>query len=289
MTIRMAAAAAALCAATPAWSQSVPLVDTEDATLSSVSVGKGTVHPILTLDVRNGDYARAVYDADGPGLNRVPVHVAIGLAVVLDRDAGGRGRWFLTAQSSNGFHGPSVEERAVPRAFYESNNIAALAWRPVEGLTAALAYTVKTSPNGIDPTTQEASVSVAWAGKDVLGELGPNVAITRRTQGDGGVFTLASLSPSQALGKGEGAAKLSLPLALGMGWDGFYGPGSGDRAYGSVGMALSQPLRLGGAKATLRAEMLALIRDGALAAAEAPAATTDRVVPLATLSLRMGW
>ncbi|MEJ8629215.1 hypothetical protein P0F65_03910 [Sphingomonas sp. I4] len=123
----------------------------------------------------------------------------------------------------------------------------------------------------------------------MLGELGPNVAITRRTQGDGGVFTLASLSPSQALGKGGRGGEAVAAAGAGHGMGRLYGPGSGDRAYGSVGMALSQPLRLGGAKATLRAEMLALIRDGALAAAEAPAATTDRVVPLATLSLRMGW
>lgn len=293
MSLRLAALAA-LCAGSSGWAQSasaqsVPLVDTEDATLSSVSVGDGSVHPILTLDLRNGDYARAVYDEDAPGLNRLPVHVAVGLAMVLDRDAKGRGRLFLTAQSSNGFHAPSPQERAAPRIFYGSNSIAALAWQPVEGVTAAVAYAVKTSPNGIDPTTQEASVTVAWTGKDALGELSPNIAMTRRTQGDGGVLTLASLSPSQMLGKGEGAAKLSLPLALGVGWNGFYGEGSGDRAYGSVGVALSQPLMLGGAKATLRAEMLALIRDGALAASEAPDATTDRVVPLATLSLRMGW
>ncbi|MEK9210351.1 hypothetical protein [Sphingomonas sp. 2378] len=288
MMLRLAGLLALLPAA-PLWGQSVPLVDTEDATLSSVSVGGGGMHPILTLDVRNGDYARATYDQDGPGVDRVPVHATIGLAVVLDRDAAGRGRWFLTGQSSNGFHAPSPGERSRPRAFYESNTIAALAWRPVEGLTAALAYAVKTSPNGVDPTTQEASVTMAWTGKDALGDLGPNIVVTRRTQGDGGFFTLASLSPSQKLGEGEDAAQLSLPLAFGMGWDGFYGEGLGDRAYGSAGFALSQPLTLGGAKATLRAEILALIRDGALAASEAPNATSDRIIPLATLSLRMGW
>ncbi|RYD25326.1 MAG: hypothetical protein EOP89_09420, partial [Lysobacteraceae bacterium] len=95
------AATLASVAAPLASAQTVPFVDTEDATLSEVDVGDGSVHPIVSFDVRNGDYARGAYDDDGVGLGRVPVHVAIGGAAVLKRRAGGEGVLFLTGQSSN--------------------------------------------------------------------------------------------------------------------------------------------------------------------------------------------
>ncbi|RYD24701.1 MAG: hypothetical protein EOP89_10840 [Lysobacteraceae bacterium] len=97
------AATLALVAASPASSQTVPFIDTEDATLSEVDVGGGSVHPIVSFDVRNGDYARGAYDDDAAGLGRVPVHVSVGAAAVLKRGADGQGTLFLVGQSSNGF------------------------------------------------------------------------------------------------------------------------------------------------------------------------------------------
>jgi hypothetical protein len=51
-------AASIAVSASTASAQSVPFLDTEDATLSGIDVGEGDVHPILSVDVRNGDYAR---------------------------------------------------------------------------------------------------------------------------------------------------------------------------------------------------------------------------------------
>lgn len=281
--------AAACLAAAPAAAQTIPFVDTEDATLSEIDVREGAVHPVISFDVRNGDYARGAYDDDDAGLGRVPVHLSIGGALVLRRGQGGAGDLFLVGQSSNGFHAPRADERASPRAWYESNSIVGLAWRPAAGLTAALAYAIKASPNGIASTTHEASATFLYTGDDAIGWLKPRFAVTRRTRGQGGFYTIGGIAPSFALTAREDGPTLAVPVMGGVGWHGFYAADSGDRAYASGGLSLAQPVRIGGAKATVQAEILALVRDDRLRRLDAPAGTTATVVPHATLSLALAW
>jgi len=279
-------------AATPAWAQAgatVPFVDTEDATLSTIEVGAGDLHPILSVDLRNGDYARGAYDDDGAGIDRVPVHVAIGGAAVLKRRGDGQATLFLVGQSSNGFHAPRPAERAQPRGWYESNTIVALAWRPLDGLSAAAAYAVKASPNGVAATTHEASLTFLYTGGDAIGRLAPRLAVTRRTRGQGGTYTIVGIAPEMPLSGRDDGPTLSVPVTVGVGWRSFYAAGSGDRVFGSAGVSIAQPVRIGGAKASVQLEMLALVRDDALRRLDAPGGTTAPVVPLATLSMTMAW
>lgn len=280
---------AALTGATAAPAQTVPFADTEDATLARIDVDDAKVHPILSVDGRNGDYARGAYDDDDAGPGRIPVHLAVGGVVVLHRDAARRGTVFLMAQSSNGFHAPRRDERAGPRAWYESNNLIGLAWRPADGVDAAVTYAIKTSPNGVAPTSHEASLTFLHATDGGIGRLRPRVAITRRTKGEGGVYTILGIAPSVALSDGEDATTLGLPVTVGIGWHGFYAAGSGDRIYGSGGVTLDRPLRLGGIRATLQAAMLGLIRDDRLRRLDSPGGTTASIVPHATLSVAFVW
>jgi hypothetical protein len=282
---RVAALAAATLTAPPVIAQTIPFADTEDATLSEVEVGGGDLHPIVMFDLRNGDYARGALDDDNAGLTRVPVHVALGGAAVVHRRVDGTARLFLIAQSSNGVHAPADDERARPRALYESNNLLGLAWRPVEGLNAAVTYTIKTSPNGVAPTTHEASITILYNADTGIGRLKPRAAVTRRTRGEGGFYTIAGIAPSVDLSRRENGPSLSVPVTIGMGWRGFYAADSGDRLFGSTGVSLSKPVRLGRANATLQAEMLALLRDDRLRRLDAPGGTTATVVPYATVSL----
>ncbi len=285
------AAAMSILVAAPLHAQTIPFADTEDATLSEVDIRDGarTWHPVISLDVRNGDYARGALDDNDARLDRVPVHVAIGGAVVLRRREDGSGELFAIGQSSNGFHAPRAADRASPRAWYESNNLLGLAWRPTEGLTTAVTYTIKTSPNGVAATTHEASLSVLYSADKGWGRLKPRGAVTRRTQGDGGLYTIAGIAPSFALTRREDGPTLAIPVMGGIGWGGFYGPGTGDRAYASGGLTLAQPVRLGGSAATLQAEVLALVRDDRLRRLDAPDGSTAAVIPYATLSLVMAW
>lgn len=280
------ACAAALVVAVPAGAQTLPFADTEDATLSEVDVPDAARrwHPVVSFDVRNGDYARGALDDDDAALDRVPVHVAVGGVLVLRRD-----RLFAIAQSSNGFHAPSRGERTRPRSWYESNNLLGVAWRPVAGLTAAATYTIKTSPNGVAPTTHEASLTALYDGEDAVGRWKPRLAVTRRTRGDGGLFTILGVAPSFDLSGREDGPTLGVPLSLGIGWGGFYDAGSWNRVYGSGGITVSQPLRLGGGSATVRAELLALVRDDRLRRLDAPGGSTARVIPYATVAVAVAW
>ncbi|TVV72125.1 hypothetical protein [Sphingomonas solaris] len=280
---------ATLIAAAPAGAATVPFADTEDATLGAVEVGAGRFHPILSMDLRNGDYARGTYDDDRAGLGRVPLHVAFGFAAELRANAAGEGDLFLIGQSSNGFHAPDRRETTSPRGWYESNNLLGLAWRPAEGLSAAVAYTIKTSPNAVSATTHEASLSAAFSRDEGSGRLRPRLAVTVRPRGANGIYTIAGVAPETTFGDGENAPTLSLPVTVGVGWGGFYGPGSGSRTYASGGLSLSQPVAFARAKASISAELLALVRDDGLRRLDAPNGTTATVVPLGTLTFRVGW
>jgi hypothetical protein len=289
-TALLGLAATLACVAAPCVSaQTVPFIDTEDATLSEIDVGDGAIHPIVSFDVRNGDYARGAYDDDDAGLGRVPVHIAVGGAAVLQRGTDGQGTLFLVGQSSNGFHAPRADERSRPRSWYESNTIVGLAWRPIDGLSAAAAYAIKTSPNGVAGTTHEASLTVLYTGKDAVGFLAPRFAATTRTKGQGGLYTIVGIAPAFPLTRANDGLTLTVPVSVGAGWRSFYEADSGNRVYGSAGMSVAQPLRIAGAKASLQGEILALVRDRQLRRLDAPGGTTASIVPLATISVAMAW
>ncbi|WP_294392208.1 hypothetical protein [uncultured Sphingomonas sp.] len=279
---------ALLAAICPAAAQDIPTIDTEDASLGSASVGDGGFHPVLAADLRNGDFARGAYDDDDADLDRLPLHLQLGFAWDLRRNAEGKADTFLLFTSSNGFHAPVRDERTAPRAWYESNNALALVTSLTKDLRAGLAYTIKTSPNGVSATTHELSLTTVAAGKTGLGALQPGVAITWRPQGGGGLFTQLSVEPSIALSPREDSPELSFPARIGVGWSGFYQAGSANRTYGSMGAAYSHPFSAGGAKWRLRAEMLAIVRDTALRRL-GDAGTSHMVVPLATLSLQLAY
>jgi hypothetical protein len=273
----------------PASAQTVPTIDTEDATLGLASVSSGGhVHLSVAFDARNGDFARGNYDDDRADRDRLPVHAQIGLAVELSHDADGAATGWLVLRSSNGFHAPKASEQAAPRSWYESNNLAAIVLSPAEGLRAAAVYTMKTSPNGVSGTTHEASLALTYAGDNAVGAISPQLAVTVRPKGDDGVFTIMGIEPSQELAGHDGPT-LSLPLAVGIGWHGFYGAHTADRAYVSAGVAIEQPFALGDTKWSARVEAAALIRDARLAALSGPDGETGRVAPLISASVAMAY
>jgi hypothetical protein len=274
---------------TGAAAQTVPTIDTEDATLGSATAGEVWIHPMLAFDARNGDFARGNYDDDRADLGRLPVHAQVGAAIDLFRGSDGKAAGWLVLRSSNGFHTPHTDESETPRAWYESNNLAALVVTPLKGLRTAVVYTIKTSPNGVSATTHEASLSLAYAGDDDLGKLSPTFVVTTRTRGDRGIYTQAAIEPGFDLGNGERAPRLSLPIAVGTGWHGFYDTDSGNRVFATAGAALEKPFLLGATHGTMRWEALALVRDDRLAALSGPDGETATVVPLVTWSLSVAY
>lgn len=173
----------------PAFAQEkreAPISDTEDASLGFVTVGSGRLHPVIGLDVRNGDFVRGSYDDDAASLDRLPIHAQIGLVYELVRDPKGDATTWLMVRSSNGFHAPLSDETTSPRAWYESNNLVGLAARLAPGLTGAATYAIKTSPNGVSDTTHEVSAAFSLDRSGGLGSLKPGFAATWRPKGGGG-------------------------------------------------------------------------------------------------------
>ncbi|MDP1026817.1 hypothetical protein Q5H91_06310 [Sphingomonas sp. KR1UV-12] len=268
--------------ASAAGAQTVPTIDTEDASLGSVAIGSGRFHPTLAIDLRNGDFARGNYDDDAANLDRLPIHAQLGFGFDLHRDAAGQADLWLVGTSSNGFHAPATAERATPRAWYESNNLIGLVGRPTAGLSLGAAYTIKASPNGVSDTTHEASVTAAYERDHGIGALHPSAAVTVRPKGGGGLFTQLGIEPELLE---AGNATISLPVIAGVGWHGFYAAGTGDVGYASVGLAYTYPFVMGAAHWRLRIDGAALVRDDTLRRLSTADAETATVVPLVTVSL----
>lgn len=285
----LAAALAAVmqpCLAAP---HSVPSIETEDAALGSVEIGEasGRFHPQLSIDARNGDFARGNYDDDAASLDRIPLHAQAGFALDLHQAADGSADAWLVFSTSNGFHSASSDETVSPRRWYESNNLLGLVVSPSKGLRLGFVYTVKTSPNDVAATTQEASFTLAYQAGSGFGAWRPGLAVTSRTQGDSGLYTQGTLEPGIDLS--DAGLRLSFPSAVGVGWNGFYGPDSGDRLYARTGLALEQPFQWSETRWSARAEALAIYRDGTLRELSGPDGETDSVVPQVTLSLSMAY
>lgn len=284
---RVAVALFALLAAPALRAGTAPTIDTEDASLGEVEVEPGRFHPVLGVDLRNGDFARASYDNDAASLDRLPVHLQIGFNYAMHLRADGTADAWLVGSSSNGFHSPAAYEVVRPRAWYESNNLLGVVAEPVDGLRLGAAYTIKTSPNAVSGTTHEASLTLAYQSDHGLGVLHPSFAATVRPVGDGGFYTQAGIEPSFKLAAGKQAPSLGVPLVIGVGWHGFYGAGTGGLVYGSAGLSLSQPVRLGGLQAKLQASALALVRDDGLRRIVSADGETATVVPYVQLGLTM--
>lgn len=282
--VRAIAAVAALFAAAPALAQKMPTIDA-DGQLGSASVGTGPLHAVVDFNLQNGDFSRGKYDGDAANLDRLPFSVGVTLGAALHHGADGKADLWLEASSSNGFHSPIAAERESPRAWYDNNNLVALLYKPNDAVTAALSYAIKTSPNGISPTSHELTAALGYQQDSGIGKLHPSAAISFHTRGGTGVYTLFGIEPSFDLGSGDAPPTLSLPVRFGIGWDGFYGADTGTAAYGSIGAAYSHPFTIAGSHWKLRAQALALIRDDTVRGLGDADAEHATVVPLVTLGV----
>lgn len=122
-----------------------------------------------------------------------------------------------------------------------------------------------------------------------IGFLRPSAAISFHTEGGSGVYTLLGLQPTFDLSSKDDGPTLAIPARFGIGWDDFYGAGSGTANYGSVGLSYAYPFALGSAHLKFQAEALALIRDDTVRALGKADAEHAAVVPLVTLGISMAF
>ena len=220
MTVRktlLAASVLLACGSAPAWAEDIPTIDA-DGQLGSASVGDGPIHAVVDFNLQNGDFSRGKYDDDAANLDRLPFAVGVTLAAELHKNASGKPNLWIEASSSNGFHSPIAIEQASPRAWYDNNNLVGLLYKPSKAVTAALTYAIKTSPNGVSPTSNELTTAFGYQTDSGIGWLRPSAAISVHTEGGTGVYTLFGVEPTFDLSLGDSAPTLSIPTRFGIGW-----------------------------------------------------------------------
>ncbi|MHB0775175.1 hypothetical protein [Halomonas sp. WWR20] len=257
------------------------------------SASSGRAHFQGSLGITTSDYFRGAYDNVREELD--PIAFTTGLSTTLELMRGGQGPitdLSLSLGTANNFASdnerPALDEDGH---WYESNWYAGLAGRLGADWLGSLTYTAYTVPtDDSSDASHEAAIAAQYAGDNLAGSLNPQfkLAAPFANHDAHGVFASAGLSPQTELG-GTRPVTLTFPLEIGMGFDGYYGDGSGTAGYAHVGVSASTPLnfvpsRYGHWSVVGQVDVLA--RDHDLRATE-PDFARDTIVPSATVSLTM--
>lgn len=214
---------------------------------SSQSDNPGRIHVIGKLRLDTADYFRGAFDDVPERLDEVVFGPDLSLTFeLLPREVGMLRDLTLTVGSQNGLADQVQPTESENQWWYESNNFAGLAARLDEDWLLGLTYTIYTSPNDVSPTFQEVALAGRYTGRLLGVALGPQLKVVVPVDREDaafktGVYTELSLAPS--LRPFGNVMTLSFPLTVGVGFDDYYGPGSGTSAFGAAGVTVSFPLR----------------------------------------------
>ncbi|MDX1541883.1 MAG: hypothetical protein R3349_10825 [Geminicoccaceae bacterium] len=259
---------------------------------SSQSVNPGRVHVLGNLGLGNGDFFRGAFD-DVPA-DRLAIGPDLAVAFELVEDGPGFAEQLvLTVGSQN-----NLADQVQPvddtdlESWYESNTFLALTADLGGGLTTGLTYTVYASPNDVSGTAHELALAAKAEIDGLPIGLTPQVKLALPLEsGDDGVFVQLQVAPSlTTIGTERYPITLSTPLTLGVGFDDYYGPGTGTTGYASFGLAASVPLAFMPADLgswSLSGGVGFLLRDQAIADGGEPFDDEGSLVPRA--SVRVGF
>ncbi len=254
----------------------------------------GRAHFQGSVGISTSDYFRGSYDNVEKDLDQIAY--TTGLSMVFELPNSNQGAvtgLSLTLGTANNFASsderPSLEDDGH---WYESNWYAGLAGRLSSDWLGSITYTAYNIPVSDNEPTHEAAIAFQYVGKNLAGNLKPQLKLAAPFAGnrDNGFFASVSLTPQAKLNKGGTyPVTLKLPLEVGGGFDDYYGTSSGSAAYARLGVSASTPLasvpsRYG--SWSVLGEIGVLARNDNLRAAE-PAFADDAVVPSATLTLKL--
>lgn len=261
---------------------------------SSESANPGRVHVLGNLGAGNGDYFRGAFD-DVP-TDELVVGPDLALAFELLED--GRGladRLALTLGTQNNFADQvQPTDDTDLESWYESNNFIALTAELDGGWTAGLTYTVYSSPNDVSGTAHELALAAKYRLDRLPIGLAPQVKLALPLEsGDDGLFAQLALAPTLSeIGSERYPLTVFAPLTLGVGFDDYYGPGTGTTGYASVGLAASMPLAFVPSDFgnwSISGGIDLLVRDQVIADGGAPFDDEDNVVPLASVRVSFAY
>jgi len=209
------------------------------------SPNTGMLHVTGGLRIDSADYFRGAFDDVPERLDEVVIGPDLSLTFELWRDRPGFFSGLsLTLGTQNGFAEQVQPTDSLNDWWYESNNFVGLAATLPGDWVLGVTYTVYASPNDVSPTFQEGAIALKYGGSVFGVALNPQLKVAVPLDREDvafqtGVYTELSLTPTF---RPFAPVTLSFPLAVGAGFDGYYGPGDDASVYGSAGVTASIPL-----------------------------------------------
>jgi hypothetical protein len=212
------------------------------------SPNTGRVHVSGGLRLDTADYFRGAFDDVPERLDEIVIGPDLSLTFELVREPTGFLRDLsLTLGTQNGLADQVQRTDSLNDWWYESNNFVGLAARLPADWVVGLTYTLYTSPNDVSPTFQEAALAAKYTGRLFGLSLNPQLKVVVPLDRENnafqtGVYTELALAP--AIKPFGNAVTVSFPLAVGAGFDGYYGPDDDASVHGTGGVNVSIPLTL---------------------------------------------
>lgn len=250
----------------------VRLTETGDIRTSTTTI-PGPLHSNIAFGAGTADYFRGSFDGVEEDIDTVAGEVGLSTTFQpIDRPGGGLTGLSITGGTSNGLTNGDAADQGT---WYESDNFAGVAAEFGDAWTTGVTYTYYAAPDisGNDPR-QEVAGAVRYTGDDFLGRVGPQVKVAKPVDENDGVFTELSVEPTFEVAQMRaGAVELSTPMAVGAGFNDYYGGATGNTGvFGKVGAHVSVPLGVPATYGAWRASVGgdAIFRDDTIRSAGGP-------------------
>lgn len=243
------------------------------------------------VELSNADYFRGRFDGVPDDFDELRVSPELAVTVDMWRD-GGRSA-ALTLGSANSIWTDDVlPEDSNLGNWYESNNYVGLSTDLGNDLLAGATYTMYASPNDVFETSHELALAGAYGGEVMGMSLHPQLKVAFPVDDGDGTFTMLSINAFSMEQEGFGRnLAFSVPVALGVGWDDYYGSGTDTTGYVQAGLHMAMPFSetQDYGNWTLNAGVDAIAREDDLADSDPAVAGDDTMIYVGTVSVNFAY
>lgn len=211
--------------------------------LSLPTPSTARVHVYGNGAVRTADYFRGVYDGDPEEIDQVDFTGGLSGVMELIRNREGLIKTLNLVAGFQNSIGDRPDEVFTDALWYEDDQYASLVSRLPYDMTGAFTYSVYNSPTGELNNSEELSLAFSYAGRNLFGNLHPQIKVATRTRGfnTDGIFLQGSMTPTFKP-FADCDMMLEIPVVFGVGFDNYYFVEANRPVYGSIGAIGVWPL-----------------------------------------------
>jgi hypothetical protein len=254
----------------------------------------GRIHVLANLGVASADYFRGGFDDVPSDLDEIAFGPDLSVALELWQDR----PWpvsdlSLTLGTQSNLADQVQPTDAGAEEWYESNNFAALTARFGQDWLGQLTYTIYSSPNDVSGTAYELALAGSYRGSSLIGGLAPQLKLAKPTDRGDGPYAELVVTPGLTLFEdGSYPLGLAAPVTLGVGFDDYYGSGTGTTGFVGLGLSGSVPLAFmpeDYGSWTFSAGVDLLLRDQAIVDRGKPFDDAGNFVPIGSFRLAVAY